>query len=158
MFTICRQIYKIQNTETSRIAFTKCVFLWSYELQNTKYNPWNACTNAPFCVCCMSVFAVVLFMIHIQTRLYCPYFMYVFGVKVGIECRFYSLFYVFAPFSAHFLINLSFFSFLALNLRPKNKEKWKKKNTSKLNQTKRKEKPKENRHTWCVAVSNKEVF
>lgn len=68
--------------------------------------------------------------------------MYVFGVKVGIECRFYSLFYVFAPFSAHFLINLSFFSFLALNLRPKNKEKWKKKNTSKLNQTKRKEKPK----------------
>lgn len=142
LFTICRQIYKIQNTETSRIAFTKCVFLWSYELQNTKYNPWNARMIAPFCVCCMSVFAVVLFMIHIQTRLYCPYFMYVFGVKVGIECRFYSLFYVFAPFSAHFLINLSFFSFLALNLRPKNKEKWKKKNTSKLNQTKRKEKAK----------------
>lgn len=66
LFTICRQIYKIQNTETSRIAFTKCVFLWSYELQNTKYNPWNACVIAPFCVCCMSVFVGVLFMIHRQ--------------------------------------------------------------------------------------------
>lgn len=79
LFTICRQIYKIQNTETSRSAFTKCVFLWSYELQNTKCTPWNACVNAPFCVCCMIVIAVVLFMIHIQTRLYCPYFMYIFA-------------------------------------------------------------------------------
>lgn len=142
LFTICRQIYKIQNTETSRIAFTKCVFLQSYELQNTKCSTWNACRNAPFSVCCMIVFVGVLFTNHKHNQNLCPYFIYILCTKVGIERRFYSCFYVFVPLSTHFLINLSFLSFLALNLRPKNKEKWKKKNTSKLNQTKRKEKPK----------------
>lgn len=149
--------YKIQKLVGAR--FTKCVFLWSYELQNTKYNPWNARMIAPFCVCCMIVFVGVLFMIHRQTRLYCPYFIYILCTKVGIERRFYSCFYVFVPLSTHFLINLSFLSFLALNLRTKNKEKRQKKTTSKLNKEKRKENAKRKPpHMVCSGLQQGSVL
>lgn len=159
MFTICRQIYKIQNTETSRCAFTKCVFLWSYELQNTKCSTWNACRIVCFCVCCMIVFVGVLFTNHKHNQMFCPYFIYILCAKVRIESRFYSCFYVFVPLSTHFLINLSFLSFLALNLRTKNKEKRQKKTTSKLNKEKRKENAKRKPpHMVCSGLQIRKCF
>lgn len=85
--------------------------------------------------------------------------MYIFGVKVGIERRFYSCFYVFVPLSTHFLINLSFLSFLALNLRTKNKEKRQKKTTSKLNKEKRKENAKRKPpHMVCSGLQQGSVL
>lgn len=146
--------YKIQKPVGARLQNAFFCGHMNYKIQNTI--PGTRTWSRLFCVCCMMVLVGVLFTNHKHNQNLCPYFIYILCTKVGIERRFYSCFYVFVPLSTHFLINLSFFSFLALNLRPKNKEKWKKKNTSKLNQIKRKEKAKRKPpHMVCSGLQSR---